>query len=143
MYRDGDGEPPPSLDRFACAPYFFSGYPGAGLSADERQLTVLIGLSPSPGTPRTAPTLSATEVSLSPLSVIALPESCPGIFPTSKVPSEGTCFGRLLAGFWPAVTATYLLKELFGFQCSDRRDFLFTPPLTVSRKISVLHEGKT
>ena len=66
MYRDGDGEPPPSLDRFACAPYFFSGYPGAGLSADERQLTVLIGLSPSPGTPRTAPTLSATEVSLSP-----------------------------------------------------------------------------
>ena len=88
MYRDGSGEPSPSLSFCLCAAFYLR-HPGAGLSADERQLTVLIGLSPSPCTPRTASTLSTTEVSLSPLPVTTLPESNSGIVPTSKAPSEG------------------------------------------------------
>ena len=83
----------------------FLNHPGAGLSADERQLTALIGLSPSPGTPRTAPTLSATEVSLSPLAVMAISGELLRTFPNEHNPVGS---GRLRE------VACLLIPSLFG-----------------------------
>ena len=79
-------------------------HPGAGLSADERQLTALIGLSPSPGTPRTAPQ-PATEVSLSPLSVMAVSGELLLTFPNEHNPVGS---GRLRE------VACLLIPSLFG-----------------------------
>ena len=88
--------------RFVCCPNL-SNTPDMifiGLSADGQLRTVSIGISPSPGTPPTAQ--YATEVSLSPLSVIAYhrEQSC------SQVIDSSAC--RLITS---ATTGMYLLKE--------------------------------
>jgi len=71
-----------------------------GLSADGQLRTVSIGISPSPGTPPTAH--YATEVSLSPLSVIAHHREQP----CSQILDSSAC--RLITS---ATTGMYLLKE--------------------------------
>ena len=97
--RDGSGEPSPSLPFCLCAVFFLRVPRRRAFSrrtAADRSHWTLTTPGYSAGR-----AFSATEVSLSPLPVTTLPESCSGIVPTSKAPSEGAMLrkGCLPASF--------------------------------------------